>query len=59
MKELLIAFMELMEDDVFCLDNAEMDDAIHFIELGWVKDGQPTQEGIDLFQDWSEYMGGE
>lgn len=59
MKELLIAWMELMEDEIFSIDNADIEDALYFIELGWVKDGQPTQEGIDLFKDWSEYMGGE
>ncbi len=59
MKELLITFMELMEDDVFCLDDVEIEDAIHFIELGWVENGQPTDLGCAVYKDWSDYMGGE
>ncbi len=52
MKDLIIAWCELMEEDEFNIDGAEIDDVLWFIDLGWVADGKPTKEGLAMFKEY-------
>ncbi len=52
MKDLIIAWCEIMEDNVFDMSTAEADDAAWFLELGWVEDGMPTAEGREIFKTY-------
>lgn len=52
MKDLIITWCELMEEPEFCIDNADIDDVIWFLDLGWVADGKPTNEGLAIFKEY-------
>lgn len=54
MKDLICAFCELIEYG-WDIDIAELEDVIHWLELGWVKDGEPTDLGMEVYNTyWSE-----
>ncbi len=52
MKDLIIAWCELMEDPEFDPSQAEADDKVWFIELGWIVNGEPTDEGRKIFREY-------
>ena len=56
MKDLIIAWCELGEYDEFSIDNASIDDAIWFIDLGWVANGKPTNLGLAMWDEWAEEL---
>ena len=52
MKDLIIAWCELMEETEFDLSAAEADDAAWFLKLDWVANGEPTDEGREIFREY-------
>jgi len=52
MKDLIIAWCELMEETVFDLRAAEADDVAWFCKLEWVAEGVPTDEGHAIYKEY-------
>ena len=52
MKDLIIAWCELMEEAVFDLSTAEDDEVAWFRKLEWVANGAPTAEGREIFREF-------
>jgi len=51
MKDLIIAWCELMEETMFDLSAAEADEVEWFHKLEWVANGEPTAEGREIFRE--------
>ena len=52
MKDLIIAWCELMEEAVFDLSTAEDDEVAWFRKLEQVANGVPTAEGRAIFREY-------
>ena len=52
MKDLIIVWCELMEETVFDLSAAEADEVAWFHKLEWVANGEPTEEGVAIFETY-------
>ena len=52
MKDLIIAWCELMEEPEFDMSAADADEVAWFHTLEWVANGAPTDEGRAIFREY-------